>query len=409
MCMNSNNRTLTRSCASRIKTSRIKIWELEHRHHCSIVGTCLDPGELRRFWRKAGFDSREPVSDYRMHIELVTTLGDNPRAARPVQKHLDRKYRAIIRNAAQIPPAGLERFWKESVACGEVAGAYWTLVTDPRASKSLLFRIYGDVHMLSHLSGASVRLDLQALDRLRRRIPKLEHELAATRTELLRRVQKKDQTIQILNKRLASLRETERILENTQRRLQKAESGEILWELRDLVTEQTDRLNKMIIRAERAEAAAEKWRLLAENAENPHHPGEHGTERSTTAPDAPALSSRSSLCGDNNCGGKNSDLCKRCVLYVGGRNRQRARFRMLVERQNGHFIHHDGGLEESTHRLAELLPRADVVLCPLDCVSHDAVQRIVRHCKQHGKALKLLPKSSLTAFAKGLNELCANE
>ena len=98
------------------------------------------------------------------------------------------------------------------------------------------------------------------------------------------------------------------------------------------------------------------------------------------------------------------DLAGRSILYVGGRNRLCAHFRTLVEQQNGRFIHHDGGREESPQRLDALLSQVDAVLCPMDCVSHDAVHRIKRDCKRYGKYLMLLSQSSLSAFTKGLHE-----
>jgi hypothetical protein len=47
------------------------------------------------------------------------------------------------------------------------------------------------------------------------------------------------------------------------------------------------------------------------------------------------------------------------------------------------------------------------VLCPLDCVSHDAANRVKQFCKRHGKQLVLLPTASLAAFTRVLNELAA--
>ncbi len=391
---------------------RKKIWELEHRHHCSIVGTCLTLTELRRFCRKAGVKASGTGSDYNLHITLVSIIGSNPGAARPVNKHLDRKYSSVIRRfAAAATPEDQERLWREAVSLGEIAGAYWALVTHPLASEQLLFQIYGEVHMLSHLSGASVRLDMQALNRLRRRVPELERRLAACKAELLQRMQEKERTIQDLRKRLESQRETVQTLARTQQKLREIESGEAFRKLHHRLEESRERLDETTLRAARAEAAAEKWqkRALELETSRPIDAKSRGS-RSTSNPPAEARSSAGrSPCGDGDCVEQNSDLCRRCILYVGGRNRQRARFRTLVERQNGYFIHHDGGLEESSHRLAELLPKADVVLCPLDCISHDAVQRIVRHCRKHGKRLKFLPKSSLAAFSRGLDELFANE
>ncbi|HID48698.1 MAG TPA: DUF2325 domain-containing protein [Chromatiales bacterium] len=101
------------------------------------------------------------------------------------------------------------------------------------------------------------------------------------------------------------------------------------------------------------------------------------------------------------------DLCGRRILYVGGRQSQCAHFRALVERLNGEFIHHDGGREEGRLRLGSVLSRADAVLCPMDCISHDAMGRVKRFCKRHAKRLVLLPRASLSAFVRGLEEVVA--
>lgn len=389
---------------------RKKIWELEHRFHCSIAGTCFTLDELRRFCRKVEGKVKGPIRDYELHITFVGILG-NAHAARPANKYLDRKYRTTIQrfNPANSP-GELLNLWNEAVSQGDIASAFWALTTHPLASEELLFQVFGEVHMLSHLSGASIRLDMQALKRLRQRVPALEHELAESRTELLHRMRKKDKTIQTLNKRLAMQLETERKLCETQQRLDELENGKAISQLRSRLKEQTDELDKTLVRAERAEAAAQKWRRVADESAILHRSLVQQTvalaaERDTLENTLDQhLSTRISPCGDGGLDAQNIDLCKRCILYVGGRNRQCSHFRALVERQNGSFIHHDGGREESAHRLAALLPRADVVLCPLDCVSHDAVQRIVHHCKQYGKTLKLLPKSSLAAFSSGLKE-----
>jgi len=44
----------------------------------------------------------------------------------------------------------------------------------------------------------------------------------------------------------------------------------------------------------------------------------------------------------------------------------------VVERAGGQFVHHDGGLEDGESRLWRALGSADVVICPVDCVSHNA-------------------------------------
>lgn len=97
----------------------------------------------------------------------------------------------------------------------------------------------------------------------------------------------------------------------------------------------------------------------------------------------------------------------RCLLYVGGRVRLCRYYRALAEQNGWSFIHHDGGLEAGLSRLAAVLTRADTVICPVDCVSHGAMQRVRHFCKQSPTQLVLLRSASLSAFAKALERLPA--
>lgn len=97
----------------------------------------------------------------------------------------------------------------------------------------------------------------------------------------------------------------------------------------------------------------------------------------------------------------------RCLLYVGGRVRLCRHYRALAEQNGWSFMHHDGGLEAGLGRLAAVLPRADAVICPVDCVSHGAMQRVRHFCKQSPTQLVLLRSASLSAFARALERLPA--
>src|SRR5262249_30592377 len=73
------------------------------------------------------------------------------------------------------------------------------------------------------------------------------------------------------------------------------------------------------------------------------------------------------------------------VLYVGGRPRQAAQMKLLVERASGQLLHHDGGIEDHPDLLAGLVSRAAVAFFPVDCVSHAAMDSVKRLCRQAGK------------------------
>ena len=90
---------------------------------------------------------------------------------------------------------------------------------------------------------------------------------------------------------------------------------------------------------------------------------------------------------------------------MGGRSSLASHYRSLVNRFNGEFVHHDGGLEDSRQRLESLLAAADVVICPANYVSHDAYLRAKRFCKRNDKALVLLKSAGVASFARALEQV----
>jgi len=409
MCANlpSNKQRCSKACGTRLcvpkNADRKKIWQLEHRFHCSVAGTCFTLSEMRQFCRKAQVKINSTTSDYVLHTHFVAIIGD-PQAARPAAKYLDRKFKHIIQQFDQVANTSeLAAMWNKSVSNGNLAAAYWAVLTHPMATEALLFQVYGEVHMLSHLSGASIRLDMQAFVQLKKRVPKLESEIENTRAALLRRTRKKDAIIASLTKRLDDAKLTEKKLMKAKEKIKFMESGEMIRYLRTQVMQFELSLSRQRTRLERAQADAKENLSRATRAEQKmmmlreeYNALENRVNRS--------VFQKESLCDKANTCNYKIDLAGRCILYVGGHNRLCAHFRTFVEKQNGCFIHHDGGREDNPHRLAALLTQVDAVLCPMDCVSHDAVNRIRRDCKRYGKHLTLLPQSSLSAFTKGVYE-----
>jgi hypothetical protein len=90
------------------------------------------------------------------------------------------------------------------------------------------------------------------------------------------------------------------------------------------------------------------------------------------------------------------------LLYVGGRPNQLGHLRDLGERLGATFLHHDGGVEDRSGLLAGLVSRADVVLFPVDCVSHEAALAVKRLCRQADKPFLPLRSAGLGSFFAAL-------
>lgn len=395
---------------------RKKLWELDHHYHCSVIGTCLTLAELRQIARKAGISTPAPLHDYELHVIFVNLAREPEPLSRLVQKHLDRKYLCALQQLTKAPSRQeMNAYWKTATATGNVAGTFWALLTHPHAPKELLDQVYGDIHMLSHLAGASIRVDMQELDRLRHRCPQLEKQLATAQSTAQQRLREQQAVSDLLEQRLAQAVNAERKLIAAEARLASLERNPLVTQLMAELGELTGQLDAAQRRATCAESAAAGWKQQAVDSTDhardlERRLAECREERNTLeATLARWLASTAREDNEAAVEANPPDLVGRCVLYVGGRSSQCVHFRTLVEHLNGCFIHHDGGREQASAQLWDVVQQADAVLCPLDCVSHDAVHRIKRFCRRNAKPLVLLPRASLAAFARGLSTVAAAE
>jgi hypothetical protein len=95
-------------------------------------------------------------------------------------------------------------------------------------------------------------------------------------------------------------------------------------------------------------------------------------------------------------------LCEQRVLIVGGITKLKHLYRDLVESSGGTFDYHDGYLKNGRQSLEARVRRSDLVICPVNCNSHGACQKVKALCKKFNKPAKMLPSSSLSAISNAL-------
>lgn len=382
-----------------------KIWEIDARFHCSLIGTCLRLDDLRKLCRRAGIVFQTDVSDYDLHHAFVDLSDHACYATRLLQRQLDVRHRENLRRfAAAGDEASLAQLWETAKDSGDIAGAYWALMSHPCAGTALCDKVAGEVHMLSHLAGASRLADLMQVKQLKQRQRLLEQWLHEERKTNL----EQQAIVQALKQRLTKACQAEHESVRLRARVQQLEQGEALHLARIHNEELVATLAQARLAAERNAADARRWEERCRMAEQ--------ATAAAARELADAIAERDSLeqlmqSLTRHCAQECSsdcprfDLCRRRILYVGGRQTLSPHLRQLVEQANGEFLHHDGGREEADSALAALLPGADAVLCPADCVSHSAMQRIKRVCKQQAKPFLMLRSASISAFARGLQQL----
>jgi Uncharacterized protein conserved in bacteria (DUF2325) len=377
--------------AVRPAKTRSKIWELQENLHCSVIGTCLSCGELRRVLGKLGLAPPD-ASDHDLHAEAVRLAGRHNQAAKVLNKALDERHRLAIRRFASAScETELRTLWAAARREGNIPGAYWAVLTHPAASNALIRDVFGEVHMLSHLVGAANRADLRRLAALEAERAALETKVHKQQQQLSDAILSRDATIRSLTKLIsepqsvapapastepetvAALRHVvgtlERRLAAEQRRRETAEQR--LAQARDELT------------GERAQAKTSRERAEALEAEVA------ALEKATLVARPVAASSLPEWGGWR-------------LLYVGGRPSSIAHLKALAARLGAELLHHDGGVEDHSSLLPTRVAQADLVLFPVDCISHEAVLALKRACRQTSTPFRPLRSTGAGSLLAGL-------
>jgi hypothetical protein len=192
-----------------VPSRRTKIWEFSQHLHCSIIGTCLSPAELRQILKKLGRIT-QGCTDHELHGMAVTLAGRHDDAGRQLNKALDHRHRlAVSQFAKTTDEAGVRALWSDAVRRGEIPGAYWATLTHPATSQAIIREAFGEVHMLSHLVGAANRADIRRLCQLEDDKATLQAKLDRQQIALHEAVMMRDRQIEDLRKTLTQRLVTE--------------------------------------------------------------------------------------------------------------------------------------------------------------------------------------------------------
>jgi hypothetical protein len=371
--------------------------------------------------RKKQFGLNSGDSDFLLHSTLVNQVCTRTPAPRALNKMLESKYKvAITRYARAKDDQAIKAFWEEDVRRGNIPGAYWAIMTHPSASVELIKDIYGEVHMMGHDTLRDCQRDNRELSKLKKKVALLEKVPENERQQ--HRKEKK-----ALEKKISALSEFKQLYaslkaENTRLRTQleqssAEESGNLKQQLDEFQRQIASLCGRLDILSDELEVKEDMLKIAGKTVDNLEKAqariySENEKFRqeimSLEAALRPQITTpcNCTACedqGTTRCPGQ--DLCGRKVLYVGGRQSLVPMYRKLIERQGGSFLHHDGGIEVAKARLPEMLTGADVVVCPVDCVSHEACTCVKKMCKRYMKPYVMMRSSGLSSLTKGLSEI----
>lgn len=318
--------------------------------------------------------------------------------------------------------------WDEDVNSAAVAGAYWAVVTHPASSYGLLREIFCEIHMLSHDFFLLNKRDHKNQQALQDRVIMLEEVLVSERQSFIAENKENKELKAQLKAAEAENQQLFKDKQKLEEQLIRYESGQVLAQQEKKIADLKE--NLLMVKQENAELQGIKDLLIQEEeqlreeltiaTDNTSYLenicAELASEKEEMQRELISLETvmllnqgqvtRCSTCSDQNtdrCPGV--DLCGKAVLYVGGVSNMIPHYKQLVENMNGRFLHHDGGKEESRSQLPKMLHTADIVFCPVGCVSHDATNCVKRICKRQDKPFVMMRSAGLSSFAKGITEV----
>jgi ElaB/YqjD/DUF883 family membrane-anchored ribosome-binding protein len=400
--------------SGRNSRQRRKIWELEHNYHCAVIGTCLTLSETRKMVSHFYSDTAD-MSDYDFHTYAVHMISYNDKPGKKIQNFLDRKFKAMINDLKKMDRNELRKQWKSVLRSGDVISTFWALITHPNANPEIIKDAYGDIHMMSHLSGAGNRADIKQLKLLQSERNELRETCVMWQSRFQQESVENESIRKDLGHQFEINQQLSRDLAHAQSMIESllAQNSE---KIRQQLEHQIGKLKQQINHLKNSnEKLKEKVVDLNQQLEetichtlNPVRDISLQVESGKTIQLTDTVDDNCNDCpfGDED---KVDGLCGRCILYVGGRTRLTPHFRQLVENKEGTFLHHDGGMEQSSQELSNLLSKADLVVFPMDCVSHKAYFQLKKACKKQDKPYMTLNSSGVSSFSSLLDGLVINQ
>lgn len=414
---------MDRQDSSRQPLKRKKLWEIDESFKCALIGSCLSRTELRKLSREKVYAIEPGCNDYQLHAQFIRIAGRHDLRGKALHKYLEKKYRAETRKYfLAVTDEEIKALWTADLTEGRLDSAWWAIMTHPLASAELIALVYGEIHMLAHDCIGNFHKKTIQTQTLRSKLSILEEALGSERQSYLRekgRLKKEIADLAVMVKDNARLRE-----ENEALRAQIGDLAAARQEKADRAahedlypqpnSELYGRIDALTVALESSKKQHEHAMTNIREMEEQHLALERRiaeqTEQIATLEGMlnqyMAPENRCVTCADQHTGKcPGLDLCGRTVLYVGGLNKMVPHYRQLVENSGGRFMHHDGGKEVSRTLLPKMLISADAVLCPIDCISHDACNCAKKICKRYQKQFILMRSASLSSLAKGLSDI----
>ena len=333
--------------------------------------------------------------------------------SRQVQRYLNRRYEALISQIAQLPPSDVRARVTDVLAQKQMQsgsllpGMMWAVCSDPRLELRPIEQFFiEELHLRSHcLLLAQFRGETHpAADPVATSAKREDLEQTLKQLETERSVLRQDmQNLQRANNRMnqenarlqGDLDEAKRhcaALEK-QRHSQavQASRGVTLRDVRKLeyeVTRLSDALREKEEEAARLAAAVASYEHTP--PPNNDYPVDENIPSEPPLPEWPVF-----------------DLHGKRVALIGGLTKASGHYEQTISELGGLCMRYEGSANQGHKKLARIIRQADVVFCPVDCVSHGTASAAKKLCRSLDKPCHFLRSSGISHLREKLREVVA--
>jgi hypothetical protein len=384
---------------SSFRPSQLKSWMINMYFKCPVTGVCLLLEEQKKILKKAGYSIKK-LDPYKTHQIMVESLEDENNISTRIDAYLNRKYHREISEYLYLDESAFLKEWKIHFESGLIEGLLWVAATRSDFSPGSISSIFGDIHMQMHLNSEQSRKDRQHLayqmeenlklsqtlkevNRIKRYIKKEKERVEKAFTklhsaDLILGKEKREIEVELRELREDSSVETLQA-ENCRLQAKVEELSEAIKDYKQKLKSLKDQDNKLFLKLERQRQINSDLRKEADRVTN---------QISTSHP------------SDDK--GPSFDLHNKRILIVGGITKITSFYRELVEENGGIFEYHDGYMNGGVNGLENKVRRSDLVLCPVNCNSHNACSMVKRFSKKYEKTVYMLTNSGLSTISQSL-------
>lgn len=357
--------------------SERKVWELQHQTVCKVIGLAFDLQDLKRIARKFGISPSDPLMDHEfaLHSTAVHLCGSDNKVARHIQKMIQARYARYAVRLAAVDANGLIELVTEKSGNPDIPlwAILWNLATrglDNGASVETA--LFGFIHMLEHRLMREFWESAHERDRVREEQVKAVEESIRLKRQVLdlqNELERRDKMGEQLRLQLAELKTAQSL---------KQEPGASQGSGGAPAVERAEKIQRLQMALD--DAREQKQALEEECASLRREIEILSREVSRKICEELPKADESAPIG---CPWR-AILTEKHVTMVGGINSLECHYRDLIEAMGGTFHRHDGDCRGGECLIQDCVRKADLVVCPVEVNSHNAMKSVKKMCKQYG-------------------------